>query len=101
MLLYVSFFLRVISDTLRVMLKCHIMNQWPKETVQVGTLLRSQNGSEERGFVVGYSLSKVLTFSPFTAYLWMFSFLLSNKEYKLYTKSTTNFISEIEYDFCI
>ena len=35
---------------------CLAVNHWPKGPVQVTTLLRSQNGSYERGLVVGCSL---------------------------------------------
>ena len=41
----------VMGHTLHVILMCHA-----KELVQVATLLRSQNGSDERCLVVGYSL---------------------------------------------
>ena len=48
-----------------------------KEPVQVSAILRSQNGSDERGLVVGCSLSLTVSLSPITAYLWTFSSLLS------------------------
>ena len=69
MLLPVSFYLRVIDDTLRLILMCHAVKHRTKET-----LLLSQNDSDERGLVVGCSLSLSLSLQKFN----LFPLLLRN-----------------------